>query len=127
MTQLENASDRSILRAGGVPDAAIDAWLGAVPEATGVFTEDARSHGVFWRLSDELVAHLPQKPARAAAQAKAAAAVFSRAREAREQFLRTHVEAVYAAITHDFSRFVRLEELVFVAADVAPGLAPTRA
>ena len=62
--QLENVPDRSTLRAGGLPDAAIDAWLGAVPAATGVFTEDARGFGVFWRLGDELVARLPPKPGR---------------------------------------------------------------
>jgi thioesterase DpgC len=126
VTPLDNASDRSILRAGGVPEAAIDAWVAALPQPTGVFTEDARSHGIFWRLSDELVAHLPSKPGRAAAQAKAADAIFSRTRELRERFLRAHVEAVYAAVTHDFSRFVRLEDLVFAAADVAPGLVPSR-
>src|SRR5262249_37568093 len=125
--RLENAPDRTILQAGGVPVAAIAAWLRAVPEATGVFAGGARSHGGFWRLSDELVTHLPKKPARAAAQVEAAAAIFAKARELREQFLRTHVEAVYAAITHDFSRFVRVEDLVFAAADVAPGLVPTRA
>src|SRR5262245_38113276 len=119
--QLENASDRSILRAGGLPDTAIDAWLGAVPEATGVFTEDARSFGVFWRLGDELVGHLPPKPRRSPEQAKAAAAIFANSRDQRERFLRAHVEAVYAAVTHDFSRFVRVEDLVYVAADVAPG------
>jgi thioesterase DpgC len=124
--QLESIPDPSILRAGGLPDAAIDAWLGAAPEATGVFTEDARNFGVCWRLGDELVAHLPPKPGRSPGQAKAAAAIFARARELREQFLRAHVEAVYAAITHDFSRFVRVEELVFAAADAAPGLVPTR-
>jgi thioesterase DpgC len=115
-----------MLRAGGLPDAAIDAWLNAIPEETGVFTEDARSFGVFWRLGDDLVAHLPPKPGRSSAQAKAAAAIFAKARELREQFLRAHVEAVYAAITHDFSRFVRVEDLVHAAADVAPGLVPTR-
>jgi (3,5-dihydroxyphenyl)acetyl-CoA 1,2-dioxygenase len=126
VTQLDKAPDRSVLRAGGVPEEAIDAWLGAVPEETSVFTEDARSHGVFWRLSDELIRHLPSKPARAPDQAKAAAAIFAKARELRERFLRAHVEAVYAAVTHDFSRFVRIEDLVFAAAEVAPGLAPTR-
>ncbi len=126
MTQPENASDRSILQAVGVPEAATDAWLGARPEATGVFTEDARSHGVFWRICDELIGHLPRKPVRTPAQAQAASAIFSRARETRERFLRAHVEAVYAGITHDFSRFLRLEELVFAAAERFPGLAPTR-
>ena len=39
------------------------AWNdGAVPAATNVFTEDARSFGVFWRIGDELVGHLPPKP-----------------------------------------------------------------
>src|SRR5215510_5846398 len=86
------------------------------PEATAVVTEDARRIGIFWRLCDELVGHLPAKPGRTPAQAKAAAAIFAKAREMRERFLRTHVEAVYAAVTHHFSRFVRLEELVFAAA-----------
>jgi thioesterase DpgC len=126
VTQHESTPDRSILLAAGLPEGAIDAWLGAVPEATSVFTEDARTFGVFWRLGDELVGHLPSKPGRTPAQAKAAAAIFAKAREQRERFLRTHVEAVYAAITHDFSRFVRVEELVYLAADVAPGLVPTR-
>jgi thioesterase DpgC len=127
VTQPENASDRSILRAGGVPDIAIDAWLGAVPETTGVFAGDVRTHGVFWRLSDELIGHLPGKPGRSPAQARAADVIFARTREHRERFLRAHVEAVYAGVTHDFSRFVRLEELVFAAAERSPGLVPTRA
>ena len=105
VTQLDDAPDRSILRAGGVPEAAVDAWLGAVPAATGVFAEDARSHGVFWRLCDELIGHLPGKPGRAPAQAKAADAVFAKAREMRERFLRTHVEAVYADVTARFLPF----------------------
>src|SRR5262249_48778467 len=56
----------------------------------------------------------------------AAHAIFAKARELRERFLRAHVGAVYAAVTHDFSRFVRVEDLVYAAADVAPGLAPSR-
>ena len=43
------------------------------------------------------------------------------------RFLGAHGEAVYAALTHDFSRFIRVEELVFAAADAFPGLTPTRA
>ena len=127
MTQRENEPDRSVLRAGGVPEPAIDAWVEAMPTATGVFADDARSHGVFWRLCDELVGHLPGKPGRTPAQAKAADAIFARAREMRERFLRAHVEPVYAAVTHDYSRFVRLEELVFAAADAARGWCDARA
>jgi thioesterase DpgC len=127
VTPFDSAADRAILRAGGLPDTAIDAWLGAVPETTAVFAADARTYGVFWRLSDELIGHLPAKPGRAPAQAGAADVIFARARELRERFLRAHVAALYADVTHDFSRFVRLEELVFAAAECSPGLAPTRA
>ncbi len=127
MTKLDDAPDRSILRTAGMPETAVDAWLGAVPEATGLFAEDARSHGVFWRLCDELIGHLPGKPRRSPAQAKAADAVFAKARAMRERFLRANVEAVYADVTRDFSRFVRIEELVFAAAERSPGLVPTPA
>src|SRR5579864_3714866 len=116
-----------ILRAGGIPDAAIAAWHEAAPQASGVFTEDCRRFGVLWRLADELIAHLPKKPERSPAQAKAAETVFAAARAARERILRDHAQAVYADVTHDFSRFVRVEELVFAAAERVPGLVPTRA
>ncbi|MDR3533616.1 MAG: enoyl-CoA hydratase/isomerase family protein [Rhodopila sp.] len=48
-------------------------------------------------------------------------------RSAREHFLREHVEAVYARLTNDFTRFVRVEDLVHHAAEAYPGLVPTRA
>jgi thioesterase DpgC len=120
-------ADRGVLRAGGLPEAAIDAWLAAAPETNGVLGEDARHYGVFWRICDELIAHLPGKPGRSAAQGAAAELIFREARAARERFLRSHVDAVYAGCTHDYARFVRVEDLVYVAADMLPGLAPTRA
>jgi thioesterase DpgC len=124
--QGDGAAERAVLRAGGIPEAAIDAWLAAAPQASGVFSEDSRHYGVFWRVGDELIAHLPKKPERSAAQAAAAEMIFRDARAARERFLRAHAQAVYAACTHDYSRFVRVEDLVFVAAETNPGLAPTR-
>jgi thioesterase DpgC len=42
-------------------------------------------------------------------------------------FLRDQVEQVYAALTQDFTRFVRVEDLVDRAAAAYPGLVPTRA
>jgi (3,5-dihydroxyphenyl)acetyl-CoA 1,2-dioxygenase len=123
---IEVAPEGAILRASGVPDAAIDTWLAAAPEASGVFTEDCRRYGIFWRVCDELIAHLPKKSARGPTHSQAAEAIFRKARDARERFLRTHVEAVYAAVTHDLSRFVRVEDLVLAAADTFPGLVPTR-
>lgn len=45
----------------------------------------------------------------------------------RERFLRGSVEAVYGALTEGFTRFVRVEDLVRLAAEAYPGLVPTRA
>ncbi|HZV49862.1 MAG TPA: enoyl-CoA hydratase/isomerase family protein [Candidatus Dormibacteraeota bacterium] len=49
-----------------------------------------------------------------------------RTREEREAFLREHVEEVYAELTGGFGEAVRVEELVFRAADRYPGLVPGR-
>jgi enoyl-CoA hydratase/carnithine racemase len=48
-------------------------------------------------------------------------------RTARERFLRSRVEDVYATLTDGFTRFVRVEDLVLQAADAFPGLVPTGA
>ena len=101
-------------------------WRGAEPAIATDFATDRRLFGEFWRLSDELVAHLPPKPQRNAEQAKAAAFVHARARGARRRFLDAHVRELYAGLTHNLSRFVRVEELVYAAVELCPGLTPSR-
>jgi thioesterase DpgC len=46
--------------------------------------------------------------------------------EARERFLREHVEDVYGELTDDFTMPLRADELVYLAAERFPGLTPTR-
>jgi thioesterase DpgC len=128
MTQ--NAQDSSVdliaaLRAVA-DDRQIDRWRGAEPAIATDFATDHRLFGEFWRLSAEIIAHLPPKPQRNAEQAKAAEFVHDRARGARTRFLDAHVRELYAGLTHNFSRFVRVEELVYAAADFCPGLTPSR-
>src|SRR5262249_38002397 len=53
--------------------------------------------------------------------------IHRRTREARELFLRAHAAAVYSAVTHRMTRFVRVEDLLFAAAEAFPCLTPTRA
>lgn len=48
-------------------------------------------------------------------------------REARDAYLRDHVGTVYDAITDGRTKFVRVEELVYRAAELFPGLVPSRA
>jgi (3,5-dihydroxyphenyl)acetyl-CoA 1,2-dioxygenase len=112
---------------GGLPAPAIDDWIAAEPKAPGEFSQDRRRYATFWALARALIEGLPGKPARKPAEAKAADAIHQRARASRANFLGAHAEEVYAALTSDFSRFIRVEDLVFAAAEAFPGLTPTRA
>ena len=118
---------RPILIEGGLPAPAIDDWIAAEPNGTGEFVGDRRTHGKYWGLGRALVEGLPRKSGRNPPQAKAADAIHERARASRARFLRAHAETVYAEVTHGFSRFVRVEDLVFAAAEAFPGLTPSRA
>jgi len=127
MQQTAAALVSGLLRGAGLADSAIDAWLAAAPTASGDLAADRQRYAAFWLGAARLIGDLPRKAARRPAEAHAADAIRETSRAAREDFLRTHVEAVYASITHGFSRFVRVEELVFAAAEAFPGLTPTRA
>src|SRR5208283_4669758 len=126
MQQATAAPVSALLRGAGLAETTIDAWLEAEPKAIGELAEDRRRYAAFWHCSERLIGDLPKKTARRPLEAQAADAICEKSRAARERFLRTHVEAIYASITQGFSRFIRVEELVFAAAEAFPGLAPTR-
>jgi len=104
----------------------IDRWRGAEPALATDFATDRRLFGEFWRLSAELIAHLPRKPERNAMQARAADFVHDRARAARRLFLQAHVAEVYAGLTNNHLRFLRVDELVYATAELCPGVTPSR-
>jgi thioesterase DpgC len=105
---------------------AVAAWSPTRPEVTGHFQIDADAHSKFWRAGSDLLAALPEKPKRTPDQMRAAEAILRVGRESREAFMGRHAEAVYRALTKDQSTFVRAEELVYAAANLLPGLTPTR-
>jgi thioesterase DpgC len=115
------------LQRAGIGTDAVTAWLAAAPRDAGDFAGDCTRYSRFWESSTALLARLPAKPARDAQQAEAAEQIKQIAREARTRFLRAHVEAVYDRLTHNRSRFIRVEQLVYDAAVLVPGLTPTRA
>jgi thioesterase DpgC len=115
------------LRAAGLSEAAVGAWLAARPRSIGDYDADYRRYQDFWRHSNALLAALPKKPSRNAAEAEAARTLLTLARESREVFLSAHAETVYDTLTHACSRFLRVEDLVFAAAEAFPGLTPTTA
>jgi thioesterase DpgC len=101
------------------------AWTKAAPKCTASYAIDRLAYSDFWRQSARLVERL-LPPARRGERDRAAAALFvETARKARTGFLRTHVEAVYDALTDGRRRHVRVEQLVTAAADVVPGLVPS--
>ncbi|WP_226365430.1 enoyl-CoA hydratase/isomerase family protein [Pseudonocardia sp. ICBG162] len=80
---------------------------------------------LFADLDGEL-AGLPARPERTAAQQAAASAILDRGRAAREDYLAVHVAALYDTLTDGRTRTLRVAELAYAAADLVPGLVPTR-
>jgi thioesterase DpgC len=117
-------SDIDGLPLAGLPTAAFETWRNAEPDSTGDFASDCRRYTAYWRLSRELLAHLPAKPVRNEKQASAAESIQGKARASRQRFLQQYAEAVYVTLTQNYSKFLRVEALVLAAADAFPGLVP---
>ena len=116
----------ALMRAAGLPDEEAREWSDAFPAATGEYESDARRYGAFWRRSAALLQRLPPKPRRNEAEQAAAEALLTVARGSRESFLAAHVDEVYDLLTERCSKFRRLDDLVYDAAKLHPGLVPTR-
>jgi thioesterase DpgC len=108
----------------GLPAAAFQTWRTAEPDSTGDFSGDCRRYAAYWQLSHELLRCLPAKPARDEEQARAAEHIQLKARASRERFLQQHAAAVYETLTQNYSKFLRVEQLVVAAANAFPGLVP---
>jgi thioesterase DpgC len=116
-----------MLSLAGLPAALVETWQAAEPDSTDDFAGDCRRYTAYWKLSRELLANLPAKPARNAQHANVAETIQQKARAARQRFLTRHVASVYQALTQNYSTFLRVEALVQVAAHAFPGLVPSAA
>ena len=114
-----------ILVAAGLPIDAVTQWNDAVPKGTTEFSSDRQKYSDFWLKSAGLIERLPEARRRNESEQAAAAVILETARQARTDFLRGHVEAVYDILTERRSRPVRVQHLVAAAADVVPGLVPS--
>ena len=93
----------------------------------GDFAADAAAFSSYWREQAARLARMPARPKRNAVEFDTAEAIKQTARDARFTFLRAHARTVYDRLTDGRRKFVRLERLVYDAADLVPGLTPTRA
>jgi (3,5-dihydroxyphenyl)acetyl-CoA 1,2-dioxygenase len=114
------------LCAAGLPERDAREWSESFPTTTGEFDSDAREASAFWCRSAALLARLPAKSKRSEAERAAAGALLSDAHASRESFLATHVEQIYDRLTERGSTFRRIDDLVYGAAKIVPGLVPTR-
>jgi len=120
------ANESEALLASVLPGEASAAWWNGRPQASGDYRRDIAAFGKSWQQGGALLAALPKKPARSAAQARAAALIQQTDRATRDAFLAAHAQTLYRALTKDFTAFVRVADLAYGAAREAPGLVPTR-
>jgi thioesterase DpgC len=120
------AQEAASLQRAGIEYDVVESWRASAPLDTGDFTGDCARYSPFWQNSAALLARLPAKPARNTEQASAAEHVKRVARDARTRFLSAHAGAVYDRLTRSRTRFVRVEQLIYDAALLVPGLTPTQ-
>ena len=120
------AHEATSLQRAGIGNDAIETWRASAPLDTSDFTSDCSRYSPFWKDSATLLERLPPKPARNPEQVDAAEHIKRVAREVRTRFLSAHAGAVYDRLTRNRTRFVRVEQLIYDAAALVPGLTPTQ-
>ncbi len=121
------------LRSAGLGAAAED-WLGRIDQCTFPELADpeqlAPDADALGRLISEgwgLVDELPLRSRRSEAEKRAGERIVRRMADLNARFARSHCVSLYRKLTDDFTRSLRVDELVWRAAELWPGLAPTRA
>jgi thioesterase DpgC len=117
----------AVIEAAGLPGTEVDAWRASAPSPAASFDAARAATCAHLVRGEELLGRLPARPDRNEAEAEAAAVLTATLDTWRSQFLREHVEAVYATLTDGLRRAVRDEELVYAAAERFPGLVPSSA
>lgn len=90
------------------------------------YAEDSGALAGFLARTGETLAALPPKPDRDSEQVCAATAAHTAARRARRRFLEIYAGQVYAELTDGHQTFPRLDDLAGQAAELLPGLVPTK-
>ncbi len=119
-------TDPNCLAAAGLSADDVSAWNRAEPKLTESYAQDCRRFSDYWLQSARLTALLPPADRRNECERAAAEQITEAARKTRKQFLRAHVESLYNVLTAGGARQVRIQQLVFDAAEALPGLVPTK-
>src|SRR5476649_2536652 len=95
--------------------------------AGGDFLSDAAAFSAYWLQANARLKRLPPKSQRDPASTDIADIIKQASRDARFMFLRRHARTLYDRLTDNRRKFVRIEKLVYDAAELVPGLVPSRA
>jgi enoyl-CoA hydratase/carnithine racemase len=105
------------------------AWAAAAAEdlePNGDFEAATASVTAYLQRGERLLADLPGRARRSDREREEGLALGAALVQARERFLRTHAETLYATLTDNLTTPLRIDELVDRAAERFPGLVPTR-
>jgi (3,5-dihydroxyphenyl)acetyl-CoA 1,2-dioxygenase len=114
------------LEAAGLSERDVAAWRSATPTTLGSFPAAARATCEFLTRGEELLRRLPPRTERSETEEAAAHELVAFLNGARADFMRAYGADVYGALTDDLRLPLRVEDLVYAAADLYPGLTPTR-
>jgi enoyl-CoA hydratase/carnithine racemase len=122
---VDQSDPKVIFGNAGLPQKPGDAWMKTRLAFGRNLKRDTATVTKYWRAGADFLAKLPSKPKRTVAQQLAADVIFSNCRDSREKFLTRHADAIYRKLTKNLNNFVRVDELVYDAAKLIPGLTPT--
>ena len=115
-----------ILTGAGLPEEEVAIWRRGERVEFGSFPASVRAVSEYLsRAARRWPRGCPERPARNEAEAAAAAAIADALNAARVAFLRGHAEELYSALTGNLTRDVRVDDLLYDAAERFPGLVPT--
>jgi (3,5-dihydroxyphenyl)acetyl-CoA 1,2-dioxygenase len=115
-----------VIESAGLSGADVAAWSESSPAGDDRFDAAAQSAAGFLTRGVELLGRLPEPHDRTEPERAAATAIKDGLSRAREQFLERHAVELYRRLTNDYATPVRLEQLVYDAANEVPGLTPSR-
>ncbi|MGA8967731.1 MAG: hypothetical protein WB499_00785, partial [Pseudolabrys sp.] len=122
---VDHADPKIYFEQAGLPIKSAVAWQKMGFRVSGNFKRDSAAGTKYWRGGANLLAKLPNKSKRTAEQKSAAELILRDCRRAREDFLQRHAQTVYDKLTKNLAKFVRVDDLVYDAAKLVPGLTPT--
>ena len=134
MIEVIPAQERSARLGGaGLPESAVGAFLRdweslrGEPGDGGTLARDAALLGNVCRQGRELLSRLPARSKRGAREKAAGHALVHLLADAVWRFFRANRKPIYDALTRQRTRPMRVDELAWKAAELLPGIVPTRA